>query len=53
MWSGFDRFSVKLDISSQNETLGEAEHISTIAGSLASIGTDHTDTPVNQSNLFL
>lgn len=48
MWSGFDRFSLKQDASSHQETtLGDAEHISTIAGSLASIGTGHTETPVN------
>lgn len=51
MWSGFDRFSLKHDASSQQETtLGDAEHISTIAGSLASIGTGHTETPVKSSS---
>lgn len=50
MWQGFDRFSLKHDASSQQETtLGDAEHISTIAGSLASIGT--TETPVRMKSL--
>lgn len=53
MWSGFDRFSLKHDASSQQETtLGDAEHISTIAGSLASIGTGHTETPVQSLQLI-
>uniref|UniRef100_A0A8W7PQF8 EF-hand domain-containing protein n=1 Tax=Anopheles coluzzii TaxID=1518534 RepID=A0A8W7PQF8_ANOCL len=58
MWSGYDRGSGKLDAASnsQQETLADIEHISTIAGSLGSIGTisqsgdgepvyetDHTD----------
>uniref|UniRef100_A0A182FHU0 EF-hand domain-containing protein n=1 Tax=Anopheles albimanus TaxID=7167 RepID=A0A182FHU0_ANOAL len=59
MWSGFDKGgSGKLDAASnsQQETLADIEHISTIAGSLGSIGTisqsgdgepvydtDHTD----------
>uniref|UniRef100_A0AAG5D9F5 EF-hand domain-containing protein n=1 Tax=Anopheles atroparvus TaxID=41427 RepID=A0AAG5D9F5_ANOAO len=58
MWPGFDKGSGKLDAASnsQQETLADIEHISTIAGSLGSIGTisqsgdgepvyetDHTD----------
>uniref|UniRef100_A0A182QBW9 EF-hand domain-containing protein n=1 Tax=Anopheles farauti TaxID=69004 RepID=A0A182QBW9_9DIPT len=58
MWTGYDRGSGKLDAASnsQQETLADIEHISTIAGSLGSIGTisqsgdgepvyetDHTD----------
>ena len=58
MWQGYDRGSQRLDIASQSqqeETLADIEHISTIAGSLGSIGTithsvddhlyetDHTD----------
>ncbi|XP_053663943.1 uncharacterized protein LOC128713105 [Anopheles marshallii] len=58
MWSGYERGSGKLDAASnsQQETLADIEHISTIAGSLGSIGTisqsgdgepvyetDHTD----------
>lgn len=43
MWSGFEKFNTKLDNSSRNETI---DHISTIAGSLASIGTEHTESPV-------
>lgn len=59
MWSGFDRFSisVKTEVSSQNEPLGDpgaiedgdgdhGEHISTIAGSLASIVTGHSESAV-------
>lgn len=51
MWSGFDRFSIstKTEISSQNETIGddgEHERISTIAGSLASIVTGHSESAV-------
>lgn len=44
MWSGFEKFNTKPDnSSSRNETI---DHISTIAGSLASIGTEHTESPV-------
>lgn len=39
MWPGFDRCSTRLANSSQNDTLADVEHISTIAGSLGSIGT--------------
>uniref|UniRef100_A0A182YJ13 Uncharacterized protein n=1 Tax=Anopheles stephensi TaxID=30069 RepID=A0A182YJ13_ANOST len=41
MWSGYERGSGKLDAASnsQQETLADIEHISTIAGSLGSIGT--------------
>ncbi|XP_053952521.1 protein rhomboid isoform X1 [Anastrepha ludens] len=55
MWSGFDRCSSRgVDIqstnnagSSQQETLAEIEHISTIAGSLVSIASiSHTHTQV-------
>ncbi|CAD7003777.1 unnamed protein product [Ceratitis capitata] len=56
MWSGFDRGSSRgVDIqsttnnagSSQQETLAEIEHISTIAGSLVSIASiSHTHTQV-------
>lgn len=55
MWSGFERCSIRNGLS-QQDTLAEAEHISTIAGSMGSIGTtesqcadealydtDHTD----------
>lgn len=44
MWSGFEKFNAKQDNSSQNETI---DHISTIAGSLASIETEHTESPVS------
>lgn len=47
MWSGFEKFNAKHDNnSSQNETI---DHISTIAGSLASIETEHTESPVSQT----
>lgn len=55
MWSGFDRCSARgVDIqstnnpgNSQQETLAEIEHISTIAGSLVSIASiSHTHTQV-------
>lgn len=49
MWSGFEKFNTKQDNSSHNETI---DHISTIAGSLASIGTEHTESPVNSSFAF-
>lgn len=40
MWSGFERCSTRLENTSQQETLADVEHnISTIAGSLGSIGT--------------
>jgi len=39
MWPSFERCSTRLDNSSQHETLADVEHISTIAGSLGSIGT--------------
>lgn len=55
MWTGFERCSIRNGVS-QQDTLAEAEHISTIAGSMGSIGTtesqcadealydtDHTD----------
>ena len=46
MWPGFDRCSTRLANSSQNDTL-DAEHISTIAVSLGSIGTAYQ---VNENN---
>lgn len=49
MWSGFEKFNAKLDNSNQNETI---DHISTIAGSLASIETEHTESPVSQFFFF-
>lgn len=49
MWSGFEKFNTKQDSSSHNETI---DHISTIAGSLASIGTEHTESPVKSSFAF-
>lgn len=55
MWSGLERCSIRNGVS-QQDTLADVEHISTIAGSLGSIGTtesqgadealydtDHTD----------
>lgn len=48
MWSGFEKFNAKQDNSSQNETI---DHISTIAGSLASIETEHTESPVSKQYL--
>lgn len=52
MWPGFDRYSnsTKTEASSQNETIGddgEHERISTIAGSLASIVTGHSESAVS------
>lgn len=45
MWPGFEKLNVKLDNnSSQHETI---DHISTIAGSLASLETEHTESPVS------
>lgn len=49
MWPGFEKFNTKQDNSSQNETI---DHISTIAGSLASIGTEHTESPVSVDSLI-
>lgn len=45
MWPAF----TKHDNSSQNETI---DHISTIAGSLASIGSEHTESPVSVNENF-
>lgn len=50
MWPGFEKFNTKQDNSSQNETI---DHISTIAGSLASIGTEHTESPVRTDHILL
>lgn len=50
MWSGFEKFNAKLDNSSQNETI---DHISTIAGSLASIETEHTESPVSRNRFVV
>lgn len=49
MWPGFEKFNTKQDNSSQNETI---DHISTIAGSLASIGTEHTESPVRPNHIL-
>lgn len=48
MWPGFEKFNAKLDNnSSQHETI---DHISTIAGSLASLETEHTESPVRYNS---
>lgn len=50
MWSRFDKLNVTtVDAFSQNDTTNEIERISTIAGSLASIGTERTETLVQQN----
>lgn len=48
MWPGFEKFNAKLDNnSSQHETI---DHISTIAGSLVSLETEHTESPVSSTS---
>lgn len=50
MWSRFDKLNVTtVDAFSQNDTTNEIERISTIAGSLASIGTERTETLVKNT----
>lgn len=47
MWSRFDRVNVPHDAFSRNESVNDIERISTIADSLASIGTERTETLVS------